>query len=337
MNPAPGENEIVKPPESFLEPSPAPRKVMVEARGLSKTFAKQDALKSVSFVVREGESFGFIGPNGAGKTTTIRILATLLEPTQGQAFIDGIPVIDEPDAVKEIMGYMPDYFGVYDGMKVFEYLEFFASAYKKNPAIVRNLVNDVLEITDLTVKRDSFTETLSKGMRQRLCIAKTLLHDPKVLILDEPASGLDPRARIELKELLKELNRMGKTVFISSHILPELADICSTVGIIEAGNLLAFGSVQDFTENVKSTTIRTINVRCLGDGGKLAQFLQKQEKVMQVEESESGLKVEFSGGQEEMAQLLEELVRRSFRIVEFSQECADLEDVFMRITKGEVV
>lgn len=332
--------DLSKEDESCGEETVAPMDLdspMIEVNALTKVFKTQEALKTISFQVRAGESFGFIGPNGAGKTTTIRILATLLEPTEGEAYVDGISVIDDPDAVRRIMGYMPDYFGVYDGMKVDEYLDFFAAAYKKSADVRKSLVNDVLEITDLGGKRETYIETLSKGMRQRLCIAKTLLHDPKVLILDEPASGLDPRARIELKELLKELNRMGKTIFISSHILPELSDICSTVGIIEAGNLLAYGSVEDFTDNIRSTAIRTIFIRSLLKLDKVADALKTKKNVLQVEVKKTHVKMEFSGGPVEMSELLKELVDDDLKIVEFSEESADLEDVFMKITKGEVV
>ncbi len=320
-----------------LKDIPTTAPPMIEVRGLSKSFKKSLAIDNISFKVQRGEAFGFIGPNGAGKTTTIRILATLLDPTQGEAFIDGVPVMDDPDTVRRIMGYMPDYFGIYNGMKLHEYLEFFASAYRKAPSLRKGLVNDVLEITDLGHKRDTLIETLSKGMRQRLCIAKTLLHDPSVLILDEPASGLDPRARIELKELLKELNRMGKTIFISSHILPELSDICDTIGIIEAGKLLAYGSVENFTEDIKAGTLRTLRIRSLLPVETLAEAVSGREHVLQVEQVRGSLAVQFSGGAPDMARLLEDLVREDYKIVEFSEKDTGLEDVFMKITKGVVV
>jgi ABC-2 type transport system ATP-binding protein len=330
-DPAPGRGSL-----QAVGAASAPAKVMIDIRNLVKTFKNQEAVKAISFTVNEGESFGFIGPNGAGKTTTIRILSTLLEPTEGEAYIDGISVTDDPDGVREVIGYMPDYFGVYDGMKVWEYLDFFAAAYRKKASSRKNLIEDVLEITDLVGRRDMFIEALSKGMRQRLCIAKTLLHDPKVLILDEPASGLDPRARIELKELLKELNRMGKTIFISSHILPELADICSTIGIIEAGSLLAYGAVHTFMENIQNAAVRSIRIRSLESQEKVSAILKARSNVIKVEESNGGLQVEFSGDAEEMSQLLEYLVQEKLKIVEFSEKSADLEDVFMKITKGVV-
>ncbi len=313
------------------------RRPMIEVRGLVKTYKQVDALKKISFVVNEGDAFGFIGPNGAGKTTTIRILTTLLQPTEGEVFIDGIPVVDNPDGVRELIGYMPDYFGVYDGMKVWEYLDFFAATYNKTSTDRKGLISDVLEITDLTIKKDTYIETLSKGMKQRLCVAKTLLNDPKVLILDEPASGLDPRARVELKELLKELTRMKKTIFISSHILPELSDLCNTIGIIEAGKMIAVGSVEEFTLDLKSaSTLRSIKISVLGDKAEAKKIISSSERVLQLEEENSGFKLEFNGVLEDVADFLAFLVEKKIRVIDFSEKGADLEDVFMKLTKGEV-
>lgn len=327
--------------EGFIPDSPdgfeIPRRQMIEVRGLVKTYKQVDALKKISFVVNEGDAFGFIGPNGAGKTTTIRILTTLLQPTEGEVFIDGIPVIDDPDGVRGLIGYMPDYFGVYDGMKVWEYLDFFAATYNKTSTDRKGLISDVLEITDLTIKKDTYIETLSKGMKQRLCVAKTLLNDPKVLILDEPASGLDPRARVELKELLKELTRMKKTIFISSHILPELSDLCNTIGIIEAGRMIAVGSVEEFTHDLKSAnTLRSIKISVLGDKVAAKQVISASERVLQLEEDNSGFRLEFNGVLEDVADFLAYLVEKKVRVIDFAEKGADLEDVFMKLTKGEV-
>lgn len=311
---------------------------VVDVRGLCKEFKNVKALDNVSFTVEEGDAFGFIGPNGAGKTTTIRILATLLEPTSGEVYIDGIPVLDDPESVREAIGYMPDYFGVYDGMKVWEYMDFFASAYHTKSSERKTLISDVLEITDLTGKRDTFIETLSKGMKQRLCLAKTLLNDPRVLILDEPAAGLDPRARIELKELLRELTRMKKTIFISSHILPELSDLCNKIGIIEAGKLLACGSMGDFTENLWDTSaLRTVKIRALEGDEKVLKALEAYNKVHHARRDNSGFIVEFGGGLEDLNHFLEYLVAEKLKVIEFAEKGTDLEDVFMKITRGEVV
>jgi len=331
--------QIEKIEETTVATAESPdRTPIVDVRGLSKSFKNVKALDNVSFTVHEGDAFGFIGPNGAGKTTTIRILATLLEPTMGEVYIDGIPVVDNPEAVREVIGYMPDHFGVYDGMKVWEYMDFFASAYHTKPSQRKNLISDVLEITDLTGKRDTFIETLSKGMKQRLCVAKTLLNDPRVLILDEPAAGLDPRARIELKELLRELTRMNKTIFISSHILPELSDLCNRIGIIEAGKLLACGSMDDFTESLWDTSaLRTIKIRALESEEKVMKTLESYDRVHHARRENSGYIVQFSGGLEDLNRFLEYLVANKVKLIEFAEKGTDLEDVFMKITRGEVV
>src|SRR5437016_6849265 len=218
---------------------------IIETRDLVKRYGKLTAVNHLSLQVPRGAIYGFVGPNGAGKTSTMRILTTLMLPSSGQAFVCGYEVTKDPRAVRRAIGYMPDFFGVYDDMKVWEYLDFFAMAYKIHPAQRPKIINDVLELTDLTVKKDDYVEALSRGMKQRLCLAKTLVHDPKVLLLDEPASGLDPRARIEIKELLRELKSMGKTIIISSHILPELADFCNKIGIIEKGEMIISGDVND--------------------------------------------------------------------------------------------
>lgn len=327
----------------FQEPPPSGGPVtsvmpVIEIKNLTKAYKNVEALKGVSFSINQGDAFGFIGPNGAGKTTTIRILATLLEPTSGEAFINGVSVADDPEAVRSMIGYMPDYFGVYDGMKVWEYLDFFAAAFRTPPAERKGLVSDVLEITDLTGKRDTFIETLSKGMKQRLCVAKTLLNDPKVLILDEPASGLDPRARIELKELLKELVRMEKTIFISSHILPELSDMCNKIGIVEAGSLLAFGNIVDFRNHLgENAARRQIKIRSLEKDEKVKEVVSSYKNVVSIEPDNSGFSVEFNGDLEEVCRFLEFLTAEKLKIIEFVEKGADLEDVFMKITKGEVV
>ena len=218
---------------------------MIEIEGFTKTYDHLVAVNDLHLTVEEGDVFGLIGPNGAGKTTTIRFLATLLRPTAGHAFINGYSVTKQVDDVRGSIGYMPDSFGVYDGMKVWEYLDFFAVAYGIKQHARRKIVDDVLVLLDLHYKSTDYVTSLSRGMRQRLCLAKTLLHDPPVLILDEPASGLDPRARVEIKEFLKELRQMGKTILISSHILSELADCCNKVAIIERGELLAQGPIED--------------------------------------------------------------------------------------------
>jgi ABC-2 type transport system ATP-binding protein len=218
---------------------------MIEVQHVCKSFRQFRAVWDLSFNCAAGDIFGFVGPNGAGKTTTMRMMATLLDPDYGDIKIDGVSVLDEPEEIRRVIGYMPDYIGVYEGVEIREYLEFFAAAYRIPADRRKKLVDEIMEITDLTSVEKKDVSTLSKGMRQRLCLAKTLVHDPKVLILDEPAAGLDPRARIELRLLLKELQKLGKTIIISSHILTELSDMCNSVGIIERGIMLKAGRIDD--------------------------------------------------------------------------------------------
>lgn len=306
---------------------------MIECQHLSKSYGPHRALHDLNLKLEVGDAFGFIGPNGAGKTTTIRILATLQDPSEGDAFIDGRSVTHEPDAVREVLGYMPDHFGIYDGIRCWEYLEFFAAAYRVPKAKWRALIDEVLELTDLTQKKQAFVETLSTGMRQRLCLAKTLLHDPKVLVLDEPASGLDPRARIELKLLLRELSRMGKTILVSSHILPELADFCNKVGIIENGRLLAAGSVSNILAQVGGDRYR-LRLRVLQKADQLRAFVEERLQATDVEESGEGLLLTTGCGLEAQAEVLEALVQQGFRPIEFAQMKTDLEQVFLEVTQG---
>src|SRR5574340_559472 len=224
---------------------------MIELINFTKRYGDLVAVDQLNLKIEPGEMFGFIGPNGAGKSTTIRYLATLLKATAGEGIVNGFSVTRQPLDVRRSIGYMPDAFGVYDGMKVWEFLDFFAVAYQLPRSRRKQVIGDVLDLLDLTVKRDDFVNSLSRGMKQRLCLAKTLVHDPPVLILDEPASGLDPRARIEVKALLKELRRMGKTILISSHILTELADCCTSIGIIERGKLLMHGPIEDVYHRIR--------------------------------------------------------------------------------------
>src|SRR5947208_10486594 len=224
---------------------------LIQIRHLRKEYKELVAVKDLNLELEPGDIFGFIGPNGAGKTTTIKMLSTLLTPTAGRAMVDGIDVVRYPEQVRGIVGYMPDFFGVYDDIKVWEYLDFFAAAYRIPKDKRPQIIDDVLTLTDLNVKKDSYVESLSRGMKQRLCLAKTLVHDPKVLLLDEPASGLDPRARIEIKELLKELKAMGKTIIVSSHILPEMEEFCNKVGIIERGEMIVAGDVNTIARTVR--------------------------------------------------------------------------------------
>src|ERR1041385_4700936 len=264
---------------------------MLQVQHLRKEYRNLVAVKDLTFSLEQGDIFGFIGPNGAGKTTTIKILATLLRPSFGRAVINGIDVVRDPEAVRGIIGYMPDFFGVYDDIKVWEYLDFFAAAYKIPRAKRPGIIDDVLELTDLTVKKEAYVEELSRGMKQRLCLAKTLVHDPKVLLLDEPASGLDPRARIEIKELLKELKSMGKTIIISSHILPELADFCNKIGIIEQGELVVSGDVQAIMQQLSGAHVYQLKVAADLEGA--AAMLASRADVRAVKAADGALKIEY--------------------------------------------
>ena len=309
---------------------------MIICEGITKAYGDFVALESLDLVIEKGDTFGFIGPNGAGKTTTMRILSTLLEPTSGVAKVGDYSVTEHPDEIRRLLGYMPDKFGVYDGMKVWEYLDFFAGAYRLPKEARSQSIADVLELTELSQKRDFFVEALSTGMRQRLCLAKTLLHDPQVLILDEPASGLDPRARIEMRELLKELTRMGKTIMISSHILPELADFCNRIGVLEAGRLITAGRVDDIMASVQAD--RRILVKLLQNGEKAAEWLQNEDSVcdLEVNEDNQRLSFSFTGELDDLALLSQKLADPEYGLVGLEEKKTDLEDIFLKVTEGIV-
>jgi ABC-2 type transport system ATP-binding protein len=308
---------------------------MLEVKNLRKEYAGLTAVKGVSFNLQPGDIFGFIGSNGAGKTTTIRMIATLLEPTAGTAVLNGADIIRNPMDVRRMIGYMPDFFGLYDDVKVWEYLDFFAAIYQVPVRQRGEVIDNVLELTDLTVKKNAFVQSLSRGMQQRLCLARCLVHDPALLLLDEPASGLDPRARAELKELIAELGRMGKIVIVSSHILPELADFCNTVGIIERGELLAFGPVNEIVRGIQPT--RVLEVRVLSDAGGAARIALERPGVSTAEAAGDGeVRIDFTGDNDDQADLLKALVDKGFRVVGFREEQADLEDVFLKLTTGAV-
>jgi ABC-2 type transport system ATP-binding protein len=308
---------------------------MIEITNFGKTYGDFVAVENLQLSIGEGEMFGFIGPNGAGKSTTIRFLATLLKPTQGEATINGHSVTQDPIAVRRSIGYMPDNFGVYDGMKVWEFLDFFAVAYEIPVVNRKAVISDVLELLDLTHKRDDYVNGLSRGMKQRLCLAKTLLHDPPVLILDEPASGLDPRARLEVKALLKELRRMGKTILISSHILTELADCCTSIGIIERGQLLLHGPIESVYRKIQRN--RHIEVRFASD--KVDQgvsLLRSDPKVRSVQVDTRACVVEMEGTDTDVARLMRQLATADVGLTSFADKEPTLEDVFMLVTKGLV-
>ncbi len=308
--------------------------MIIQTINLTKRYGKLVALSGLHLNIAEGECFGYIGPNGAGKTTTIRILATLLQPTWGEAKVCGKTVGYESRMIRPLIGYVPDFFGAYEDMVVQEYLEFFAAAYNIHGDQRKRVVGDVLELTDLAYKRDALVDGLSRGMKQRLSIARVLLHDPKVLFLDEPASGLDPRARIEIRELLKELHRMGKTIVISSHILHELAELCTTVGIIERGELLFHGSIDEIIRRTRSGTVVEIKV---GDHQERASTVLAQlEEVGEVSSDNGRLLVSLKRETDEFSFLAKALVEAKLPIHEIKKEQVNLETAFMRFTKGIV-
>src|SRR5215471_15129298 len=301
---------------------------MIETRDLTKMYGDLYALNRLTIKLERGDVYGFIGPNGAGKTTTMRILATLLNPTWGEASVCGYSIYNGAKEIRRLMGYMPDFFGVYDDMKVIEYLEFFAAAYRIKGAERRRKCDQVLELVDLGYKRDALVTSLSRGMTQRLGLARVLLHEPQVLLLDEPASGLDPRARIEMRGLLKELRSMGKTILVSSHILPELADICNKIGIIERGQLLFDGDVPSAIRQVRHHTVYFVAV---GDGrnSQAGMHLQHHPQVLKVEtvEEQDMLRVTLTDGQRDGSFLAEELMKNGYRLKMLKEEEIDLEDV----------
>lgn len=308
---------------------------IIQVRDLTMRFAKKEAVSSISFDVPRGVIHGFIGPNGAGKTTTIRILASLLVPTVGGAWIDGANVVTEPEEVRRRLGYMPDYVGVYEGLSVQEYLEFFAMAHRLSAGRRRSSIADVVELTDLGNLLTTEVHVLSKGMRQRLCLAQTLLHEPDLLILDEPASGLDPRARIEFRGLLTELRRLGKTVFLSSHILSELSPICDSVSIIETGKLVADGSLEQIQMRLRGSSV-AYEVILLEESTRVESILREIPEVGSV--LVEGRKVRFDwDGDDELIHLVwGALSAKKIAITGVRREEDDLESLFMNLTSGEV-
>jgi ABC-2 type transport system ATP-binding protein len=310
---------------------------VIEVEHFTKRYGDFMAVDDLNLSIGEGEIYGFIGPNGAGKSTTIRFLATLLKPTSGEGRIAGHSVTNDPMAVRRVIGFMPDDFGVYDGMKVWEFLDFFAVAYEIPRLERRRIIGEVLQLLDLTHKRDDYVNGLSKGMKQRLCLAKTLVHNPPVLILDEPSAGLDPRARLEMKYLLNELRRMGKTILVSSHILSELADFCTSIGVIERGKLLASGSIQDIQKQLRSH--RVLKVRILNENPSQFECILKNHssvKAPSVNTIERTLSAEFEGDGPAQADLLRQMMDAGAIVEAFDEEQISLEDVFMMITKGIV-
>jgi ABC-2 type transport system ATP-binding protein len=307
---------------------------MIETHGLTKYYGTLGALVDLNLQIGAGEIFGFIGPNGAGKTTTMRILATLMEPTAGYATIDGLDVSKAGRDVRRIVGYMPDFMGVYDDLKVFEYLEFFAAAFGLERKSRQQVINDVLELTQLTGKRTAAVDSLSRGMQQRLQLARVLIHDPEVLILDEPASGLDPRARIEIREMLRELKRMGKTIMISSHILSELEEMCDKVGIIEQGRLVFSGTMGEIFQRMGLHA--KFRVRVAGEVQRALDVLAALPQVAEARGFEDHVRVTFRAGEPHDGLIARSLVHAGIDVIAILPEQVKLDDAFLELTKGFV-
>lgn len=308
---------------------------MLKINGLIKNYGKFTAVDNLDLVVPEGEIFGFVGPNGAGKTTTMKIICGLMAADGGEVRINDIDVIKETRKAKEIIGYMPDFFGVYDDLKVSEYLDFYASIYNINSKDRKKISDDLLELVDLADKKDAYVDGLSRGMKQRLCLARSLVHNPNLLVLDEPASGMDPRARVEMKEILRTLRDLGKTIIISSHILPELSELCTSIGIIDRGRIVISGTVSHIMEQVYSK--RFIRVKLLGKMEEAEKVMQEFPTIANTRRGECFIEAGFDGNDEEMGKLLRELVKRDIPVISFAQLDGNLEDVFMKVTKGDEV
>lgn len=306
---------------------------MLEIKNLTKNYNKFVAVDNLSFQVDGSSIFGFVGPNGAGKTTTMKIIVGLLKATSGNVIVNGVDTLKNPNSLKEKIGYVPDFFGVYHNLKVDEYMDFYAGAYYIPYSERKAIVDNLLDIVSLNDKKSSYVDSLSRGMKQRLCLARSLIHDPDILILDEPASGLDPRARIEIKEILKQLKTMGKTVIISSHILPELAEICTSVGIIDRGKMVVTGTVNDIMKKLKS--IRTVHIKPVDKMDMLKVFLLECPNVKNIVENTEDIEFDFDGDDIELSTMLSEIVKRDIPVISFKEKEGNLEEIFMKVTGDE--
>lgn len=306
---------------------------MLKIKELTKKYGRFTAVDELNLGVLDGEIFGFVGPNGAGKTTTMKIICGLMAANKGEVFVDGIDAIKDTTAAKEIIGYMPDFFGVYDDLKVKEYLDFYASIYNIKANERKKISDDLLELVDLTDKKEAYVDSLSRGMKQRLCLARSLVHNPKLLVLDEPASGMDPRARVEMKEILRSLKTLGKTIIISSHILSELSELCTSIGIIDRGKMVISGKVSEIMQQVYSK--RLIRVKVSDKLDEALRVIQEFPFVVSAVAGEDFIEVGFDGRDEEMSLLLKRLIEKDIPVTTFTQLDGNLEDVFMKVTNGD--
>lgn len=306
---------------------------MPEILELKKSFGKFTALNSLSMNITDNSIFGFVGPNGAGKTTTMKIMAGLLKADSGNIYINGEDVLKNPQKIREKIGYMPDFFGVYDDLKVTEYMDFYAGTYYIPYADRPSLIDSLLEIVDLSDKKDAYVDSLSRGMKQRLCLARSLIHDPNLIILDEPASGLDPRARVEMKEVLKQLKEMGKTIIVSSHILPELAEMCSEIGIIDHGQLVTQGTVNEIMNKIHKN--RIVRVKTSSAKDTLIRLLKEQTKVGEITENADNIEFVFNGNDNDLTSILRNIIMNGIPVFSFGEAEGNLEEIFMTVTRGD--
>lgn len=303
---------------------------MLKIKNLTKVYGTFKAVDNLTLDIEEGEIFGFVGPNGAGKTTTMKMVSTLLNSTEGEIYIDGLDISKNIKQAREKIGYMPDFFGVYDNLKVDEYLEFYGNVAGLSREQIVAVSDDLLEIVDLKAKKSSYVDSLSRGMKQRLCLARSLIHNPKLLVLDEPASGMDPRARVQMKEILKELKKMGKTILISSHILPELAEICTTIGIIENGKIVIKGPVEEIVSKISSGN-NTIKIKLIENDPNIIRLLEEDPLIGNIYENGRILEIEFNGNEEDTFKLIKKLVNKEIPIVSFNHIERNLEEIFMKV------
>jgi ABC-2 type transport system ATP-binding protein len=304
---------------------------MLKIENLCKSYGKFQALNNLNLEIGKGEIFGFVGPNGAGKSTSMKIICGLLTATSGKVYVEGVDALNNSKLLKSKIGYMPDFFGVYDDLKVTEYLEFYASIYNIKGEERKKVCMDLLELVDLTDKKDFYVDSLSRGMKQRLCLARSLVHNPDLLVLDEPASGMDPRARIEMKEILRTLKSMGKTILVSSHILPELAELCTTIGIIERGHLVVSGTVDQIMKKISRSQI--VRIKVLSKLEEAVKLLKEYPQIDEVEAVDSNiLEAALNCEEEFMSEILAKLVSKGVPVVSFSAVDGNLEDIFMKVT-----
>lgn len=306
---------------------------MLKIEGLVKRYGRFTAVDHLDMEVNKGSIYGFVGPNGAGKTTTMKIMAGLLSADEGSVYIDGMNVSEDIDALKDKIGYMPDFFGVYNDLRVDEYMDFYAGTYYIPYEQRKDIIDNLLELVDLKDKRSFYVDSLSRGMKQRLCLARSLIHDPEILILDEPASGLDPRARVEMKEVLKQLRTLDKTIIISSHILPELAEMCTEIGIINRGRLIDSGSVNEIMRHISKE--RIIDVKVLEGTENAVKILEQLPEVTDIRENTFDVSFGCNGSDEMLSQVLSKLVSAGVPVISFTEREGNLEDIFMKLTGGE--